>query len=71
MNAPMNKLRDLIAVADKEEGFAEKALRVFTAKGFSAADIEEAKQVVREAWSDPFLKECWINWINEESKVWR
>lgn len=51
--------------------FAEKALAVFAAKGFSQYDIDEAKQMIREAWNIPHLKECWINWIDEEFKVWR
>lgn len=72
MNAPMNKLRELKKAADKADGFAEKALAVFKAKGFTATDIEEAKQQIREAWGDANLKELWINWINSEHvKGWR
>lgn len=52
--------------------FAEKALAVFKAKGFSEADIEEAKDYVRRAWSDETLKTCWVDWINSEfEKGWR
>ena len=52
--------------------FADKALLVFHAKGFTDSDIEEAKKMIREAWSDKDLKECWINWINSEYEMgWR
>ncbi len=67
----LSQLRKLKEAADKSSGFKERFLQVLTAKGFSEADIEEAKDYVRRAWSDPILKECWINWINEEYKVWR
>ncbi len=71
MNAPLTKLQQLKIAANKADGFADKALAVFHAKGFAETDIEEAKQMIREAWKDEELKECWINWINEEYKVWR
>lgn len=51
--------------------FAEKCVQVWTAQGYTAADIEEAKQVIRNAWADSELKQLWINWINEQAKVWR
>lgn len=51
--------------------FQEKFLMVLTAMGYSAEDIEEAKQAVREAWANAELKANWINWINENAKVWR
>jgi hypothetical protein len=51
--------------------FSEKALRVFKAKGFTEADIEEAKEAIRKDWPDLELRKLWINWIEKEFEVWR
>lgn len=51
--------------------FAEKSLMVFRAMGYSDADIEEVKQVIREAWADMELRQKWVNWINKQAEVWR
>lgn len=51
--------------------FAEKALAVFKAKGFTDGDIEEAKAIIREAWQSD-LKQLWIDWINDQYEIgWR
>ncbi len=46
--------------------FAEKTLAVFKLKGFSEADIQEAKEAINKAWNNPPLKQMWINWIDTE-----
>ena len=77
MSDHLEMLKAIKSNADKAAGFKEKFLQVLVAKRFSEADIEEAKQCVIEAWNiaketgDSYLKECWINWINEEAKIWR
>lgn len=77
MSDHLEILKAIKANADRSAGFKEKFIQVLTAKGFSEADLEEAKQVVRDAWNiaketgDSTLKDCWINWINEQAEIWR
>lgn len=49
--------------------FAEKAVIVFKHLGYSDADIEEAKDVIRAAWPDMELRSKWIDWINKQVEV--
>lgn len=48
--------------------FAETCLMVFRSMGYTESDIEEAKQVIREAWAIPEMKMLWVNWIKEQAK---
>lgn len=45
--------------------FKELFLLVMKDKGFSEEDIKEAEQMIKTAWPDKDLRQCWINWLED------
>lgn len=45
--------------------FRELFLFVLKDKGFSEDDIKEAEEMVRSAWPDKELRQCWIDWLED------
>ncbi len=46
--------------------FTEKAMSVFRSKGFTEDDVQEAKEAINADWNDPYMKQLWIDWIDNE-----
>lgn len=45
--------------------FRELFLFVLKDKGFSDDDIKEAEEMIRAAWPDKELRQCWIDWLED------